>query len=119
MFVVSVMYCWYSEQLIHEGNLCSEFSVVVLYNKGKFHGTDCKLSIRICMNMCLHYLDMHILYILCTGKTLVANIVTVDGKQTIRHCECQIVVREGVVRCGKCAAHRKSLQSSVSRHPVT
>ena len=38
------------------------------------------------------------LLVLYTGKTLLANIVTLDGRQTIRHCECQIVVREGAVR---------------------
>ena len=44
-----------------------------------------------------------------------ANIVSVDGKQIIRHCECHIVVSDGTIRCSKCAAHRKSLQSAVSR----
>jgi len=43
------------------------------------------------------------------------NIVPVDGKQTIRHCECQIVVSDGTIRCRKCAAHCKSLQSAISR----
>ncbi|XP_065883726.1 uncharacterized protein [Dysidea avara] len=72
-----------------EGNLCSEFTEVVQHNEGKFLGTD--------------------------RKTVVANIATVDGKQTIRHHECYIVVSEGTIRCSKCAAHRKSLQSAVSR----
>ena len=46
---------------------------------------------------------------------MVANIVSVGGKQIIRHRECHIVVQEGTIRCSKCAAHRKSLQSAVSR----
>ena len=41
--------------------VCSEFSEVVLHNKGIFHGPDRKLSIRICMNICLYCPDLHIL----------------------------------------------------------
>ena len=44
-----------------------------------------------------------------------ASIVTVNGKQTIRHRECLIVVKQGVVRCNKCTAHRKTLHSAISR----
>ena len=43
-----------------------------------------------------------------------ASIVTVNGKQTIRHRECLIVVKQ-VVRCNKCTAHRKTLHSAISR----
>ena len=44
-----------------------------------------------------------------------ASIVTVNGKQTIRHRECLIIVKQGVVRCNKCTAHRKTLHSAISR----
>ena len=44
-----------------------------------------------------------------------ASIVTVEGKQTIRHRECHIAVQQGVVRCVKCTAHRKTLHSTASR----
>ena len=60
------------------------------------------------------YKQLHIFFKFL-GKTLVANIVTVDGKQTIRHHECHIVVGEGAIRCSKCAAHHKLSQSAVSR----
>lgn len=46
------------------------------------------------------------------GKTVTASIHNLNGKQTIRHCNCQIAVREGVVRCHECAGHRKTLQSA-------
>ena len=44
-----------------------------------------------------------------------ASVVTVNGKQTIRHRECLIVVKQGVVRCNKCTAHRKTLHSAIYR----
>ena len=91
-----------------EGNLCSEFPDLVVHNKGKFYGTDRKLYFII-------YLVLHYINIVHTGKTLVANIVTNDSRQTIRHRECQVIVKEGVIRCTKCAAHRKTLQSTATR----
>ena len=49
------------------------------------------------------------------GKTLIASVVATDNGQAIRHRECQIIVKEGMVRCTKCAAHCKTLQSTAAR----
>jgi len=55
------------------------------------------------------------MYFFYIGKTVIASIVSVEGKQTIRHRDCCIAVQQGVVRCAKCSAHRKTLRSAVSR----
>ena len=50
-----------------------------------------------------------------TGKTVVAVVQIINGKQSIKHVNCQIVVRKGIVRCKKCSTHRKTLHSANSR----
>ena len=50
-----------------------------------------------------------------TGKTVVAVVQIINDKQSIKHVNCQIVVRKGIVRCKKCLRHRKTLHSANSR----
>ena len=63
----------------------------------------------------LTFNTMIILLFTYVGKTVITSIVTVEGKQTIRHQQCHIAVQQGVVRCKQCTAHRKTLHSAVSR----
>lgn len=63
--------------------------------------------------ICLMYI--HIFINLFLGKTVTASIQIINGKESIRHVDCHIAVREGIVRCEKCSAHRKTLQSTNSR----
>lgn len=58
---------------------------------------------------------IHIFINLFLGKTVTASIQIINGKESIRHVDCHIAVREGIVRCEKCSAHRKTLQSTNSR----
>ena len=53
-----------------------------------------------------HYVAMSS-FSMFTGKTVVAVVQIINGKQSIRHVNCQIVARKGIVRCKMCLTHRK------------